>query len=471
MTMDRARGGWMWSLGAMGLLAWGVLSFGAARPWGYLPLIVGMAAYGAAALANRAGASGIGRELAFALAAFCAAIFIQLLPMPADMLRTISPTTALVAESQGAALSAPISIDSRATALGLAFVIALGLFFIGVIRTMGRNGGRRLAIGLVGLGTLVALIGIIESGTPGAGMYEAAGLRLPPDSMPHGPFSSRNHYAGWMLMTLAVTIGYFCALVERAGLPAEAGPQKPAGASRRPGIGQILIVACAAATMAVAVVQTESRAAIICLAVAMITLAGSALRRHGLAAKGMLLASPLLLLPLTAAAATDFESIAARFGADSWTTAHGRLPIWRQAAAIARDFPVTGSGFNTYQAVVPLYPATEFDEPYEAAHNDFLQMAAEGGLLVGFPALAVVGFFVGETRQRFRESRDAPTDWLRAGAVAGLCLIAIQETVDFSLQIPGNAALFVVLAAIAVHRVPSEPTVATQEEERMRHVE
>jgi hypothetical protein len=48
------------------------------------------------------------------------------------------------------------------------------------------------------------------------------------------------------------------------------------------------------------------------------------------------------------------------------------------------------------------------------------------------------------------------TRWLRLGAVVGLSLIAVQETVDFSLQIPGNAALFVVLAAIAIHRAPGK---------------
>jgi hypothetical protein len=41
---------------------------------------------------------------------------------------------------------------------------------------------------------------------------------------------------------------------------------------------------------------------------------------------------------------------------------------------------------------------------------------------------------------------------VRAGATVGLVAIAVQELVDFSLQIPGNAVLFVVLAAIALHR-------------------
>jgi hypothetical protein len=34
----------------------------------------------------------------------------------------------------------------------------------------------------------------------------------------------------------------------------------------------------------------------------------------------------------------------------------------------------------------------------------------------------------------------------------GMITIGIQEAGDFSLQMPGNAALFCVLAAIALHR-------------------
>jgi hypothetical protein len=36
--------------------------------------------------------------------------------------------------------------------------------------------------------------------------------------------------------------------------------------------------------------------------------------------------------------------------------------------------------------------------------------------------------------------------------VAGLLAAAAQSCVEFSLQMPGNAALFVVLAAMALHR-------------------
>jgi O-antigen ligase len=91
------------------------------------------------------------------------------------------------------------------------------------------------------------------------------------------------------------------------------------------------------------------------------------------------------------------------------------------------------------------------------AHNDYLQLAAEGGLLVLLPAVALAAVFVREVRRRFREAGPGLTSyWLRGGAVAGLIAIALQETVEFSLQMPGNAVLCAVLCAIALHR-PDQP--------------
>jgi hypothetical protein len=43
---------------------------------------------------------------------------------------------------------------------------------------------------------------------------------------------------------------------------------------------------------------------------------------------------------------------------------------------------------------------------------------------------------------------------VRTGATLGLIGIGVQELSDFSLQMPGNALMFALLAAIAVHRRP-----------------
>jgi hypothetical protein len=85
-----------------------------------------------------------------------------------------------------------------------------------------------------------------------------------------------------------------------------------------------------------------------------------------------------------------------------------------------------------------------------------LQLAAEGGLLIGIPILATLAIFARQIRRRFVEApKEGTTYWLRVGAVIGLLSIGLQSLLDFSLQMPGNAALFAVLAAIAVHQSPN----------------
>ena len=92
------------------------------------------------------------------------------------------------------------------------------------------------------------------------------------------------------------------------------------------------------------------------------------------------------------------------------------------------------------------------------AHNDYLQLAAEGGLLLGLPITWLLVAFAREVRRRFRENADdTRTWWLRAGAVIGLGGLALQSLVDFSLQMPGNAVLFALLMAIAAHRPAGPP--------------
>ena len=87
------------------------------------------------------------------------------------------------------------------------------------------------------------------------------------------------------------------------------------------------------------------------------------------------------------------------------------------------------------------------------AHNDYLQLLVEGGWLVTVPALVLVWLVAREVRRRFREGLDDRTGYgIRLGAVTGIVAIAFQEIVEFSLQMPGNAALFTILCAIAVRR-------------------
>jgi O-antigen ligase len=102
-----------------------------------------------------------------------------------------------------------------------------------------------------------------------------------------------------------------------------------------------------------------------------------------------------------------------------------------------------------------LYQSSDFGAHYQEAHNDYLQLMAEGGFLVGVPIAITIAVFIRAVLQRFRCDRDDPElYWVRVGAVTGLLAIALQSLVEFSLQMPGIAALFVVVAAIALRASP-----------------
>ena len=131
----------------------------------------------------------------------------------------------------------------------------------------------------------------------------------------------------------------------------------------------------------------------------------------------------------------------------------GRIGIWRDTLRIIHDFPLVGTGLNTYGIAMLAYQSHGTEARAVEAHNDYLQLAAEGGLLLVIPFIFVIGVFAREVRRRFNEaSDDTRTWWLRVGAVTGIASVALQELVDFSLQMPGNAVLFVLLMAVAVHR-------------------
>ena len=116
------------------------------------------------------------------------------------------------------------------------------------------------------------------------------------------------------------------------------------------------------------------------------------------------------------------------------------------------------------RAFETLHPADGIGFHLREAHNDYLQLAAEGGLLLGAPIVFTAAALMRDVRQRFAGSHGS-SYWIRLGAVAGLGAIALQSTVEFSLQMPGNAALCAVLGGIALHRDPRSTRAVTRDGE------
>ena len=150
-----------------------------------------------------------------------------------------------------------------------------------------------------------------------------------------------------------------------------------------------------------------------------------------------------------AAFASDVGAIMDRIAA-AGVAVEGRVRIWRETLPILRDFWVTGTGAGTYQRAMLLYQQSDRLWYFNQAHNHYLQVAAEGGLLLaGAVAIALVAY----ARTAWRRVSDDRSGmfWIRAGALCGLGAAALQSLWETGLTMPANAVLAAVLAAIAVH--------------------
>jgi O-antigen ligase len=462
-------------------IAWGALAFGAVYSWAYLPLAALCALVGLVSIAGLRWRTPL-LSVMLGLLAIGVAITLQLVPLSPWTLENVSPATdaylsrqefsytmsksrrdaddpsMIGARPKGRALS----LAPSRTVIGLVLFSAFALFLIGTAKLLSLAGAAAAVRGLVFIGASIALMAIVQYVLAGNGEREPIGIYgfWTPDyrALSFGPFVNRNHFAGWMLMTLPVTVASALAAATAVPGPERRGWRETlAWLSTREGAGTTRLL-CAAVAMGAALVLSKSLSGLAGLAVGGLALAslvigrqpsrairiGTACAFTAVALSVIGLAGAGLLVPRASSIEQDLLSIG------------GRRQAWADTVEIIKDFPLTGTGLNTYGTAMIQYQTPRGSAHFQEAHNDYLQLAAEGGLIVGLPVLVTLGLFVREVWRRFNEAPHAGrTYWIRAGAVAGLVAIAVQSLFEFSLQMPGNAALFAFLGAIALHRSPS----------------
>jgi O-antigen ligase len=126
-----------------------------------------------------------------------------------------------------------------------------------------------------------------------------------------------------------------------------------------------------------------------------------------------------------------------------------RLSIDRDTLKMFRQKPLIGWGLGTFPVVYPQFRSFYTNFFINEAHNDYLQLLAETGVL-GF--CTMIWFLV----VLYRRVRRKMANWTSnvSGAVTLACTLSftgilIHSLVDFNLQIPANAALFYVFCSIA----------------------
>jgi putative inorganic carbon (hco3(-)) transporter len=147
-----------------------------------------------------------------------------------------------------------------------------------------------------------------------------------------------------------------------------------------------------------------------------------------------------------------------------------RLSIDRDAIQMFRDKPVFGWGLGTFPVIYPQYRTFYTNFFVNEAHNDYLQLLCEMGLL-GFGTMLWLVIVL--YRSALRKIRNWTSDV--SGAVTLACIlgctgILVHSLLDFNLQIPANAALFYALCTIAaapplLQRARKRRPVSSEEEQ------
>ncbi len=333
-----------------------------------------------------------------------------------------------------------LSLDPYSTRLALVQALALFVYFAAALAFIDSPKRLRLIVRVVTIfGFGLAFFGLLQHFISPNKIY---GLKDLPQSTPFGPFYNRHHFAGYMELAMALPLGLlFSGAIER---------EKRA------------LYIFAVAFMGIALVVTNSRGGLVALAAEIVFLflltgfrrgeertESGGRRLKALAVRaGLALALVLALIggALLFGGEEALSRVVGTVNLDDPTT--GRAHFWGVTLNIIKDHPLVGTGLGSFGAAYTQYDTRNGLYRLEQAHNDYLQLASDAGV-VGF----LLGLFFVVVLFRYalarRETEDAFRAGVATGALVGCFAVLVHSFFDFTLHTTSNALLFLVLAALA----------------------
>jgi O-antigen ligase len=325
-----------------------------------------------------------------------------------------------------------LSAYGHATFKAVLLYVAYGLICFLITQTLTRTRQlRRIATAVVIYGTGLAMFAILQGLSSPGKLYWFRTLQQ--GGWIYGPYVNHNHYAGLMEMLVPVALVFAFSRYAR-------GRERWAAAS-------------AAALMGATIFLSGSRGGMAAFAVELGVLLYFLFRERRNEGTGLLLGG-FLLLSLATVAWIGGSKVSARIATldgDHRTELTGdiRLSIDRDTVAMFAKRPILGWGLGTFEQVYPQFRSFYTSLFVDKAHNDYLQLAAETGLL-GFGA--AIWFLWSTLRSAWHKSNKWASDingGVSVAAIVGITGILVHSLVDFNLQIPANAALFYALCTMA----------------------
>jgi len=371
----------------------------------------------------------------------------QLIPLPSSWMTVISPNThdylSLLGKSSD---SLSVSLDPYATKVGLLKSITyFAIFCLTILLINTRTRLRILAYVLVLSGLFQAVYGALMtlSGL-GYGFFILSDNAL--GGRAAGTFVNSNNFAGYLEMIIAIGVGLLIA----SFIPDEANSWK--GRLRR--LLQLLIspkaiVRLSLVIMVIALVLSRSRMGNTAFFSSLFIAGtiGLILSRHAPRSVAILLVSLIIIDIFIVGSWFGLEKVKQRLEQTSLVTEQ-RDDVYGYTVKLWDDYPLMGTGLGSFYSTFPKYRGKDINGFAKFTENDYLQILAETGI-IGFMIFAlIVSLSLLAALKAHYVRRDPLARGMSFAVIMGMTAILIHASVEFNLQIPANAATFVILLAL-----------------------
>lgn len=337
--------------------------------------------------------------------------------------------------------------DTEMTAFHL---LSLGLFLSVNLAIVDSAARIRKLVGVITVfGFLFAFFAILQSFlSPNKiyGIYERIG------AAPFGSFVSRNNFAAFMEMSIALPLGLLLS-----------------GSIER---DKRLIYITAISLMGVALILSGSRGGLVAMVAGVVFLLFITTRASGTKKIAFRIAMGLLLIGVVIGGAFYIggESSLTRI-ADSGPSTEAtmdRTHIWGTTLkVVGANFPL-GAGIGAFAQAYTQFDQFSGLERVEQAHNDYLQVAADAGL-VGIVIASFFLFALGRTVKRNIARENTFRRGVAVGAAGGIFAVLTHSIFDFVLHTTAISLLFITLMVLLVAAGRSYEDDVPNEDERGHH--
>ena len=389
---------------------------------------------------------------------FLGVVAMQSLALPSVLVRLLSPSTAALtrdawAFTGGEAGTMALSLDPDTTWRMALKLLALALLFLVVYSTYRTHAQVRRAIWvMIGMGTLIALLGIAQRATWNGRFYWIGPTA--PASYAFGPFVNRTHFAGLIVVVAPMAL----ALALAGRQPPERHRHSHDWQARlrawnsREG-GPTSLILWFVLLMGGAALVSGSRGGLLALLVALFLMGGLSARSRPGRGHGRRIALTTVLIVLIAiwiGGDVLYGTVVRLAEEISQPEESARLLIWADALRLWGQFPIFGSGLGTFGVVFPLVRTLPAPVTFTHAESDWVQLLTDTGVLGVLLALLSVGMVA---RALLRRYQGADSRWTRALALGGLVALAgavVQGMANFNLPVMSNFVYLALVVALSL---------------------